>query len=33
MESDADNSADNLELLMLRVELGLEPRQKWNSIE
>jgi len=26
-------SADNLKLLRLLVELGLEPRQKWNSIK
>jgi len=26
-------AADNLELLLLRVDLGLEPREKWNSAE
>ena len=25
--------ANNLELLLLRVELGVEPRQRWNSAE
>jgi len=27
-----DNLVDNIELLLLLFELGLQPHQKWNSI-